>query len=378
MDWIRRNWPDLLIGFALLAVISGIVATLLTGGSFFPLGGNGADTPRPAAQTQDANPRPNQPVAQPNQPLQQPDGASTEPLAELPLLTQNPPDSGTPADNLLADGPVDPFADLEDPQDLPTVVALRPGSSGNAEAPATQAPAPAGDAPAPADSQPAAQPQSTPQATSQSGTSDQQVTSGESPSTQVPYTVGVGAFRDAANAERQANVFRQAGYPVVVASQDDLTVVLLGPYATRTEADRVLGEVTSGGFGIAPIVYTYQGEENGQQTSTASQPAASAEPAPPTASQPSQPAAPAGNVAAGQTPAAASTATEAGRYLQVGAFSSEDNAGAQADVLEGLGYTVIQQQDGNLIRVLVGPYPAGQLDDARNRLAAQGIDSVPR
>ncbi|MBA2666654.1 MAG: hypothetical protein H0U69_06450, partial [Trueperaceae bacterium] len=36
MDWLRRNWPDLAIGVALVAVIAGIVATLLTGGSFFP------------------------------------------------------------------------------------------------------------------------------------------------------------------------------------------------------------------------------------------------------------------------------------------------------------------------------------------------------
>ena len=38
MDWIRRNWPDLLIGLALLLVIGGIIATLLNGGNFLPFG----------------------------------------------------------------------------------------------------------------------------------------------------------------------------------------------------------------------------------------------------------------------------------------------------------------------------------------------------
>jgi len=38
MDWLRRNWPDLAIGVALVGVIAGIVATLVTGGSFFPVG----------------------------------------------------------------------------------------------------------------------------------------------------------------------------------------------------------------------------------------------------------------------------------------------------------------------------------------------------
>ena len=40
MDWLRRNWPDLLIGVALVAVIAGIIATLISGGSFFPVGKN--------------------------------------------------------------------------------------------------------------------------------------------------------------------------------------------------------------------------------------------------------------------------------------------------------------------------------------------------
>ena len=38
MDWLRRNWPDLLIGIALVAVIAGIIAILITGGSFFTIG----------------------------------------------------------------------------------------------------------------------------------------------------------------------------------------------------------------------------------------------------------------------------------------------------------------------------------------------------
>ena len=40
MDWIRRNWPDLVIGVALVSVIGAIVATLMTGGSIFNLVGS--------------------------------------------------------------------------------------------------------------------------------------------------------------------------------------------------------------------------------------------------------------------------------------------------------------------------------------------------
>src|SRR5690625_192099 len=240
MDWIRRNWPDLLIGFALLAVISGIVATLMTGGSFFPLGqGSQTASQSAGAPQQPAGPPPQAADQPAEQPAAQPGGS----LAELPLLgADDEPAAAETADDPLSDGPVDPFADLpEEPQDLPAVVPLRPGADGQAEIPAQQpaAQTPA-DSPAQTEQADASPPPATPQ---QPAAAD-----GELPSAQVPYTVGVGAFRSAENANRQADVFRQAGYPVVVAQQDDLTVVLLGPYANQSEAQRVRDTVATGGF----------------------------------------------------------------------------------------------------------------------------------
>jgi tetratricopeptide (TPR) repeat protein len=55
MDWLRRNWPDMAIGLALVAVIAGIVATLITGGSFFPVA---PATPTPPSPTPTAPPPP--------------------------------------------------------------------------------------------------------------------------------------------------------------------------------------------------------------------------------------------------------------------------------------------------------------------------------
>ena len=37
MDWFRRNWPDLALGVALVAVVALIVVTLLSGGSLASL-----------------------------------------------------------------------------------------------------------------------------------------------------------------------------------------------------------------------------------------------------------------------------------------------------------------------------------------------------
>lgn len=364
MDWIRRNWPDLLIGFALLAVISGIVATLLTGGSFFP------------GQNQSTSAQTTRPPAQESQPQQAQQDPAGQVAAEVPPGDQPPTQEQA---GVVEDGPVDPFAeaaaeqaaeaaraDTIDPLELPSVVALRPGADPETatQTPATQAPA---DTPAQESAQ---QPQETPAQTQAPA-----AISGQLPSSSVPYTVGVGAFRDQGNAERQANVFRQAGYPVVVASQDDFTVVLLGPYSSRSEADRISGDVSTGGFGVSPIVYTYQGDGETQQAGTSEQAPAAASQQPATTEQPVTAQEPA---TAATDPQPAATATAAGRYLQVGAYSSSDNASAQAGQLEQLGYDVVQEQDGNLIRVLVGPFGDGQLTGARDRLAAQGIDSVPR
>lgn len=49
MDWLRRNWPDLIIGLALIAVMAGIVVTLLGGGVFWPFGARPNAAPPPAA-----------------------------------------------------------------------------------------------------------------------------------------------------------------------------------------------------------------------------------------------------------------------------------------------------------------------------------------
>ena len=79
MDWLRRNWPDLLIGVALVAVIAGIIATLISGGSFFPFGqgGGGTTTPQPSTPitspstpgtTQPSGAQPGSPTGAPGQP----------------------------------------------------------------------------------------------------------------------------------------------------------------------------------------------------------------------------------------------------------------------------------------------------------------------
>lgn len=374
MDWIRRNWPDLLIGLGLLAVIAGIVATLLTGGSFFPLGQGerqaSASPPRPpTAQVSPSSPAPvpgQGTQAEESQPAQVEAPAETSgeigadgdiTLPSLPTITQQEPaaEAGTePGAEAGAEAQAGEAqaGDVEPAAESQAVVALRPGEAGSTNRPDAAAGTTATAAPQ-QPVQPAAQ-AATPAAASSAAGSD--------PDPSAPFRVSVGSFRDADNAGRQAELFRQAGYPVFIAAQGELSLVLLGPYRLETEAERARTEVASGGYDVQPIVYTFrpQGE--------------------PAASAPA--AAPAASPAAAQSTATPSTAAPsaeaAGRYLQAGAYSSMENAQIQRAAIEELGFRVNVQMEGTLLRVLVGPYGDSDLAAAQSSLARQGIDNIPR
>jgi cell division septation protein DedD len=367
MDWIRRNWPDLLIGMGLLAVIAGIVATLLTGGTIFPLGQERQPAPAP---TSTANARQDStPVPLPGQGTalsgDSTAGTASESTAASTVTVSGLPPISQPAG--LADAQAD-NAGL--PESAP-VVALRPGDS----APAEQVPA---QTPAQAEAQAAAQPpaQAAAQAQAAATAAAGQAAAAPAEGAEAPYRVSVGSFRNADNARRQAELFRQAGYPVFTATQGDLNLVLLGPYRLETEAERVRSAVAAGGFDVAPIIYTFQPE--GQAAVTPAETPVQTPvqtPAPVTTTAPTPVLAPAG----ADSPAVpAATATAAGRYLQAGAYSSRENAELQRSAIEQLGFRASVQLEGNLLRVLVGPYGDTDLEAARSSLARQGIDSIPR
>jgi cell division septation protein DedD len=176
------------------------------------------------------------------------------------------------------------------------------------------------------------------------------------------YRVSVGAFGNADNAQRLAQQFQGAGYPVLLGTQGNLTIVLLGPYASDSEARRVADQV-DGTFGIVdPTVYRFE-PEDGVAATTA--------PAAPASTTQAAPAAPAATPAA---PAAAAS----GRYLQVGAYANRESSLPQRERLEGIGFTVTEVQEGALLKLLVGPYQGAALSDAQSRLAAEGIENFAR
>ena len=65
-------------------------------------------------------------------------------------------------------------------------------------------------------------------------------------------------------------------------------------------------------------------------------------------------------------------------FLQVGAYGSVESAQPQADRLSELGFQVTNREEDGLIKLLVGPFAAEELDSAQERLAAEGIENFVR
>ena len=352
MDWLRRNWPDLAIGIALVAVIAGIIATLLTGGSFFPLGpSTPADIPTPPAVATPA------PVPAPSQPAEPADpDAAAAPPTEAAVPAPQPGVEVLAPDGRPADAP--PAAAAPDP--------ASPADPAPAAPPAAAAPAPPEPAPAPTPAPPAAAAPS-PAAPSPPAPAPSTAVPSASTDPEAPYRVSVGAFGSAENAERQAATFRSAGFPVFTGTQGNLTIVLVGPYATEADALAVATRIRGGGFGIDPVVYRFQPD-----ASPAAPDGPAAAPAPP---------APAAAPAPAPTPAPAPAPAPVAageRYLQVGAYSTAQSAEPLRERLAGLGFATREIQEGGLVKLLVGPFDDAALAAARQRLDAQGIQNFPR
>src|SRR5680860_229325 len=373
MDWLRRNWPDLLIGVALIAVIAGIIATLISGGSFFPANNRSVDTPDQGST----------PLTSTNTPGAAGDQASAD----------APGDAGAadPADADLAPG----AAQSGEASTLTTTAADGDAAAGDAAANAAAAgadPAAAGANGAAAGNSAANTNDSLPVAVLPPGQAAQPAGAAASPAPtpatstvtstaanaqpaadvsasalpDAPYRVSVGAYANRGNAERQAEAFEAAGYPVFIGIQDALNIVLVGPYDDEAEARSVAARIRTADMGVSdPTVYEFTPDEAAQASAAGAGDAASA--AALTSSVSTSAAAVAAQ--AGDSGAAdddtvitSAPSTAPGvRYLQVGAYATRDSSLPQRARLEGLGFVVTEREESDLVKLLIGPFDAANL-----------------
>jgi cell division septation protein DedD len=189
------------------------------------------------------------------------------------------------------------------------------------------------------------------------------------PGAAAPYRISVGAFSHADYAKRQEQVFKKAGYPAFLAPQGDLTIVLVGPYRTQTQADAVAAKIKGGGFGVDPVVYEFKGTQDHapQPASASSGGTSTGSAAPSTAS-----------TSTASTSSSSSSSSGAQHYLQVGAYNTAASAKPQRDKMASMGYQVTERTEGGLVKVLIGPFGPAKLTQVESQLKAAGIASFPR
>src|SRR5690606_2091885 len=83
-----------------------------------------------------------------------------------------------------------------------------------------------------------------------------------------PYRVSVGAYANRDNAQRQAEAFAAAGYPVFIGEQGNLNIVLVGPYDSESQARSVAERIRSSDMGVSdPTVYEFEADDASQASS---------------------------------------------------------------------------------------------------------------
>ncbi len=419
MDWLRRNWPDLIIGVALIAVVALIVVTLLSGGSLASLVRR--DDPPAITGT---TPGTVTPADAPADTLGA--GGNTQTAGNSASGT---PSAGSSAGNTASSNPdpnetgVDVF--------VPGVPGGQAGTAAGASGGQAQAEATPGGAQSSG-------------GVAQSGAQEGQANA----SGPLPEATPDGGFRVAAGAVDSrdaaaslAETFREDNYTVTVEQQGELYLLWVGPYAARAGADQVAARLQTDGLVPDALVYSYDGPDNntnsgnansGNTNNNTSSGANRTGPDSPggtvgnsaasgaegaganagAAAGSANTAANTGNTAPGNTTAgntaatsenteAASTGNAAGnsaantgaattatapsgdaagqRYLQVGAFATDASAQPLREQLESLGFNVVRRQSGTgLVRLLVGPLGDAQLAPAQTRLSDAGItDAFP-
>lgn len=170
------------------------------------------------------------------------------------------------------------------------------------------------------------------------------------------YRVAIATYSSASRAQTSAARLRSFGYPAQAFSSGNGFIVVAGPYARESSARSAFNKLRAQGYSDA-VLYSPNGN---RERSAAAKPAAI--PAPATAPAPSG-----GDSRPIQLDPGLS-------YLQVGAFKTVQSALPLLERLRGSGFkTLLRSASDGYTRVLVGPFSAVRLSDAKQNLSGQGL-----
>ena len=158
------------------------------------------------------------------------------------------------------------------------------------------------------------------------------------------------------------------GYKAGVEPSGNFSVVYVGPFPNRQQADNVASQLKA--LNYEASIYS---EKTRTSESIASQSAQ------PVQAQPVQAQPIAHQVAVAPRSMFTSSATSSGNsYLQVGAYRSGELSTPQSNQLAGLGFRVMEYRENGFVKLLLGPYDLSEVATVKAQLTAQGIDSFPR
>jgi cell division protein FtsN len=383
MEFLRRNWVDLLMALLIAAVIAAVLFLLLSGGKLFKPTSNtvtSAPVVAPSSTTKPSSPEIPANTKKPTQAvLTQPATSSTTKPAVKPTVKLAVKPTTKPANTKPISVAEVPTIDTNT---KPTVASKPPVIKPITTKPATTVkPSPKPKAPI-ANIKPRATTTTkpTPKPT-------KPVTPTNTPSSRrsylSSYRIVVGSYKTKAPAENFAAQVRSQGFPARAVLSQYLYLVIVGPYSAQSTATSAFARLKTAYPGAT--LYRPDGSRSG--SASTKKPAApktatprkilegsSSKPATlnsTLAKQPVQASMTASKNLAQKTETNPKIQTA---YLQVGAFKNAASASPLLINLRKAGYTARLRVSANgVTRVIIGPLTGTPLELARNDLRARGL-----
>jgi cell division protein FtsN len=343
MDWLKRNWVDVLMGGLIFAIAAGVLVVLLRGGLFV------SNKPGNTSTTV-GNPNPTvAPPATPTSGVTTINTPTTTPVPD-PIPTTTRPTSVKPTASITPRV----TANLSVPEipDAPSTETTPPKVAPNQATTQTQPiqtakpsrPVEASKLPSPSKPPSSTKPNSSqPSKPSQSKYSRADFLRN--------YRIAAGSYANLERAVRAVSWLRGRGLPAQQFSSGNTYVVVVGPYAREASARSALVKVRQ----TLPDAILYR--PDGSREGVAKKPA------------------PTQQKQGGAGSSAATITTIA--YLQVGAFKDSGKASGLLEKLKNAGFAPLTKNIAGLLRVLVGPLQPSQIETTRVTLKNQGFDAFP-
>jgi cell division protein FtsN len=415
MEFLRRNWVDLLMAALIATVIAAVLFLLLSGGKLFAPRANNAvsSTPTPVTTpvvpapvtpnttvTKPSSPEipapktPNKPVVKPVTPAKpsvavKPKTPSVQakpalkPVVKPKLETINVPEIPVvekPSTKPILKKPANPtskqvnVSKVLKPEVAQTQKSVKPNkpivSVKKPQAPATQAPKPK-----------VAQ-------TKKPITTQESVQNRAKPKVQVSrssylssYRIVVGSYKTSPRAETFAAQVRSRGYPAQAVLSQGLYLVIVGPYSLSSSAENVFSRLKTAYPGA--VLYRPNGSRSGSaQETKPTKPAQGSSGKPPTLNSKlaKQATTKTSMTIARPIPKLSTTKQSATSqdiqtaYLQVGSFRNAASASPLLLDLRKAGYVArLRVSSNGTTRVIIGPLTGTPLELARADLRSRGL-----